>query len=116
MAPQSRPIEFPASVILDVSGNGLVKFGPQTARTRWHVTSVAVQIPGVLTNTPEAKVYRGEPQPSNFVTGTHTGNNDSDNAVDILLFAGQYVTVQWTGGDSGVQATATIRGEQVTGS
>lgn len=108
------PIEYPASVFLDASGNGSVKFGPQFARTRWRINNIAVQIPGTLTNIPEAKVYKGEPQPANYVTGTYSGNNDSDNAVDILLFTGQYITIEWTGGDSGVQATATIRGYQGT--
>lgn len=116
MAPQTRPIEFPASVILDASGNGRVTFGPQTARSKWRITSVAVQIPGNNTNIPTASVYRGQVQPANFVTGTYNGNNDSDNAVDILLFTGQIITVEWLGGDVGKQATATIRGEQVIGS
>lgn len=96
-------------VTLDGSGTGTVRFGPSRPGERWRVTSVSVST-STNTNTPVAKVYRGTPAPGAFISGTYDGALDTDPELNELLWAGEYLSVQWTGGDSGATATATYRG------
>jgi hypothetical protein len=110
-----RQLNTSASVVLDGSGNGEVRLGPQIAKLRYRIRVVGVQIPGTFNEIPTAKVYNGLAHAANFISGTYDGNNDSDTALDILLFTGQFITVRWEGGPPGFTATANIVGEELTG-
>ena len=98
-----------ARVTLDGSGTGTVRFGPTRPGERWHVTSVSVSV-STNTSTPVAKVYRGNVGPGTFISGTYDGALDTDPQLNEQLWPGEYLSVQWTGGDSGATATATYRG------
>lgn len=111
---QTRRITDARNVTLNGSGNGEVTYGPGRPNTRMRITGVGVQ---VSSNTliPTAKVYEGDADPTNYVSGTETGHNDADNALDIELYPGEHTTVRWEGGDPAATATATFRGEEITG-
>ena len=102
-----------ARVTLDGSGNGTVVFGPQRPNTKWIVKGVSVQT-STTTLMPKANVYRGTVNPGTFITGTYDGGNDADNALNETLWPGEYISVRWTGGDPGAQATAAYRGDLIT--
>lgn len=98
------------SVLLGATGGGTVTIGPKRVGQTWRVRSAGVQ---VATNTlePTAKLYLGGASPSNFLGGSYTGSNDSDNQLDVLLFRGQVLTCVWSGGDVGARATLSLYGE-----
>lgn len=103
-----------ASVTLDGSGNGSVRFGPNHPRQAWRVNSISVQ---VATNTKEAtaQVYRGNVSPGSRISGTVSGSTgDTDPDLNEHLWPGEYITVSWTGGDANTKATATYSGVILT--
>jgi hypothetical protein len=94
--------------VVDAGGRALVQLGPVPPWRRWSVDRVAVS---ATAGNPEARLYRGEPAAGNLLGGTHTGALDTyDPARPVELFAGQSLTVEWTGGAPGSTATATATG------
>jgi hypothetical protein len=86
-----------ATVRLDTLGRGSVKLGPRRQNIRWSITSVAVTNDGT-SHKPLAIVYVGNVGTANQYHGTYSGNSDRTDA-DITLYSGEYITVEWTGGD-----------------
>lgn len=115
MAEIRRPLRDFRSVTLDASGSGSVTFGPQRPNTQWVVTRISTT---VSTNVLEStlNVYRGTANAGSFITGTFSGSNDTDSAVnDNPLYPGEFYTAVWTGGDVGARATIAFNGEEITG-
>ena len=111
-----RPFRDHRPVVLDGDGAGSVTFGPQNARSILTVTRVSVAGPP-MTTTPKARVYRGPASDSTFISGTRTGNFDTDHEFNEELRAGEFLTVVWEGGDTGETVTATFAGtEEIEGS
>lgn len=110
----SRRYRDSQSITLNAQGTGSVKIGPQRHGTRFFIESVGVQVSSNVLE-PVAKTYRGEPQPGNFISGSFAGSNDNDPMLNEMLYSGEYVTVQWTGGDVGATATATFYGQEMSG-
>lgn len=98
---------------LDANGTATVIFGPGRPNTRWLVKGISVQASTTVLM-PIANVYRGTVNPGTFITGTYDGGNDSDNELSEVLYPGQFLSVQWTGGDVGAQVTAAYRGDLIT--
>lgn len=97
-------------VILDGSGNGTVTFGPGRPNEKWTVNRISVQCSAAVKEA-QAKVYRGTVGPGTLLTGTVTGSTgDTDDGLTEILWSGETVSVQWTGGDAGATATATYWG------
>lgn len=99
------------SVVLSASGGGTVKIGPGRPGTKWHVKVLAVSTSTAVA-VPEARIYLGEPASGNLLGGTYTGSSDSTD-LDVWIYAGQKLSVVWTGGDSGARATVSVYGELV---
>lgn len=103
------PVDNNKSVTLDASGNGTVKVGPTNSGQLWHITRASVQVSS-NTKEPTANLWLGNK--AKFISGTYTGSNDTDDALNEYLGGTGYIMCIWTGGDPGATATLTIAGEQ----
>lgn len=99
---------------LNASGYGTIRFGPGRHGIRWDIRRITVNT-STDTAIPEAKVYRGSVGPGTFISGTFVGSQDQDDSLNESLEAGEYLTVEWSGGDPASIATATWTGSEVTG-
>lgn len=107
------PFAPSASVILTASGNGTTTIGPRNAGEQWVVTAIGTR---VSTNVlePTFRYYTGTNIPANFQGGSFSGSQDADSSMNPLTLRtngggdGSFLTLEWTGGDSGARATATL--------
>jgi hypothetical protein len=97
---------------LGAGGAGSVRVGPSSMRARWSVSSVQVTT-STNVSEPTASVYLGSSS-GVALASTYTGSNDTASDLNVDLWPGQYLTVQWTGGDAGATATASVYGETST--
>ncbi|MFE9102952.1 hypothetical protein [Actinomadura geliboluensis] len=109
----TRQLHDSAQAVLDASGNGSVRLGPQRHGIRWIIRRITVQT-STDTLVPQARVYRGGIGDASFISGTFVGSFDSDDGLEEQLDNGEYLTVAWTGGDAGATATATWSGDEET--
>jgi len=105
MAMSTFPLSESATVKLDASGNGTLKMGPTRRGQTWKPTLLAVSIPSP-TKVPSATVTNG----SVGLGETFTGSGDSTDLTGTTVYAGQQITITWTGGDANAVATASISG------
>lgn len=106
--PGTYQLDQNASAVLDHTGAATVRLSPATTRQVWNVTNIAVSGSSV-TNIPVAIAALGSTQ----LGGTYSGNSDSD-AVSVMVWPGQNITVSWTGGDAGANVTAYVYGTYTT--
>jgi hypothetical protein len=104
-------LEESRSATVGSSGTATVTLGPQRGGEWWKIKRVTVQNSGTVL-VPTAKVYRGPVSETRLIDGTFTGTFDIDNAADIPLSAGEFITVQWTGADVNSRCTVTVEGDQ----
>jgi hypothetical protein len=99
------------SVVLDASGNGVLRFAP--AGTQWEVQNISVQ---ASSNTLEATatVYKRQIGDVYRHSGTYAGSSGDNNQLEqpIRLTDGEALYVVWEGGDVGATATAVITGRK----
>lgn len=97
-------------VTLDGTGNGTIRFPPAPLMRYWDYNRVSVSIDtgevSALTGG-EARMYRGEPSPGNFVSGTRTPWLDNAGFPPGVarVTSPEYFTVQFTDCDPGAIAT-----------
>lgn len=97
-------------VTLNGSGTGTVTFGPSRPGEKWTVNRTSVLVSTQVLEA-QAKTYRGSVGPGSFISGTVSGSTgDTDDGLNEVLWSGQYLTVQWTGGDANAVATVTYGG------
>ena len=106
-------MSFPESVtvILDSNGDGLVRFTqvPPYRMRSYHQVAVSIST-GEASFGGEARMYRGDPIPSNFLTGTITPWFDNSVVPEIastILEAGLQLTLEFTDCDPNAIATVT---------
>ena len=109
----TRQFRDSSQVTLDANGDGSIRLGPERHGVRWTINRITVQT-STDTKVPIAKVYRGGIGDASFLTGTFVGSFDVDDGLNEELNHGEYLTVAWTGGDSGATATATWTGIEET--
>jgi hypothetical protein len=107
---RTRQLTAFASITLDENGNGTVQLGPGLPGVVWNLVQAACATTSTE-NEPIFNLYVGDAQPSNFLGGTFSGNNDCTD-LNQTLYSGQYLTGQWTGGDPGATGTMTLFGTQ----
>lgn len=110
------PLNENNTVVLDGSGNGITRLSPYGARYSgllWNLEGVAVS---VATNNSEAQAscfisYGIQSNTPNDLQGvTQQGSTGDTCTVTASLKPGDWVTVQWTGGDPGQVATMRVFG------
>jgi hypothetical protein len=107
----SQRLQNTQRVTLNASGSGTVSFGPARPREKWIVKRVAVQVSSTTLEA-QAKIYRGTVGVGSYISGTVTGSTgDTDDGLSEVLWSGETLSVQWTGGDVGATATVTYWGD-----
>lgn len=115
--PGRAPLQVSKSVTLNASGTGQVSLAPDDSRgpARWYVQGLVIQTnrPGVAP-IPKAQVYLGPTASPAYSLGlTYDGSfNQATSAGGIVVNRGDSLIIQWTGGQAGDIATATITGEK----
>jgi len=105
--PDPIPLDEPASVVLDGSGNGEVTIGPTRSRQVWNVTSVAVRtVQDDPTNEAQCRIFVN----GRYRAGTFSGSSGDDTDLTVRLGRNNKITAQWTGGDAGVRAEMLLTG------
>jgi hypothetical protein len=100
------------NVTLDDNGSGTITLGPNITGVIWTVTLVACATTSTV-NTPVFNLYQSiNPDPTMFLGGTYSGNNDEYTPILVTLYSGQGMTGQWVNGDAGATATMTLTGTQ----
>lgn len=105
-------VELYATATFDSDGQAVAVTAPVPWGRTWRITSVTVATSlaesGPATS---ATVYRGTAVQSNQLDTTRRGGNGATTDVAITLYAGEALTVVWTGGTPGATATVTATGE-----
>lgn len=96
------------TVTFDSTGTATVPVGPGITGVQWHVTSVRLVTTSVTLKS-RGSVYFGSVTASPL-GATFSGDGDTA-GTDIVLWSGQPVTAQWTGGDIGATARVRVAGE-----
>lgn len=102
------PFNESGSVTLDGNGDGTIRLGQVPNFRRRSYISVSVSIStGESSIGGQALFYRGDPYPSNFVTGTVTPWQDTSSLAPdaITLMAGEQATILFDACDPGAIAT-----------
>lgn len=110
MTVQTRKFAEQRTVVLDASGTGLIRFGPQRPNTRFLIRIVRVKTSTAVL-VPQAEVFKGTVS----VSDTRTGDSDVDSEMDMELWPGEECRVVWTNGDVGAIATASFQGDELYG-
>lgn len=106
-------MSFPESltIILDSDGNGTIRFAqvPPFRIRSYHQVAVSIST-GDDSFGGEVRMYRGDPIPSNFLTGSVTpwfDNSIVPELASTILVAGLQLTLRFTDCDPNAIATAT---------
>ena len=92
------------SGVTDANGNlSLIFNGPKPNQV-WTMTRFSIQIPETK-KIPSFRVYKGIETPTNFLTSSATGQNDTDELPETTMHPGEFLTCVWTGADANVRAT-----------
>lgn len=111
--PVTVPLNAPANVVLNGSGNGTAKIGPISLREVWTVAVASIMtVEDEVTNESTCNIYAGpDTSAPNFVDTSFTGSSgDSTSNFGQPITAGMYVWAVWTGGDPGVTAQLIVTG------
>lgn len=107
--------EASGSVVLDGSGNGTVKVGPQSVQEVW-MPSVASVSASSHTNEASCKIYAGPTAtPGYFVDGTLSGSTGDSTAKigGVVIPRNWFIFAVWSGGDAGAVATLNVNGTKL---
>jgi len=102
-----------ATVTLNASGTGTVSIGPDAqGPATWEINGVILQTnrPGVAP-IPRAQVYLDQAVAA-ASQGLSYDGSFAQGTCDLTIIRGQVLIVQWTGGQSGDQASVTVTGEK----
>lgn len=107
-------IQNALQVTLDASGAGNVRIQSDARQgMRLVINRITVSASSAVLES-LAGVYRGNPSPTTLISQTISGSTgDTDDGLNEELQAGEYLTVQWSGGDVGAVATAVYYGKLV---
>jgi hypothetical protein len=125
-SPSALDLNETATVTLNGSGNGTARISPgqpgapgsgvgaaRNSGLLWNLAGIAVS---VATNVKEAQAsayvsYGIQSQtPGDFQGQTQTGSTGDTCTVTASLRPGDWITVEWTGGDAGAVATMRVFG------
>jgi hypothetical protein len=101
---------IPITCVLDSSGNGFVSFQPNGKNVR--ISTLFVRV-ATSTKQAQALLYKGQISSSNLINNTNSGSTGAPAWGNIDLLDGETLYIQWTGGDVGATATATVSGKAI---
>jgi hypothetical protein len=101
---------IPLTVTLNGSGYGYVTFQPNGKNVRISTLFVAVS---TSTKQAVAKLYKGQISNDNLINNTNSGSTGAPAFGNIDLLDGETLFVEWTGGDAGSIAKATVVGKTI---
>jgi hypothetical protein len=99
-------------VVLDSSGNGTAKVGPQGKGEVWHPGIVHVSASSHVLEA-QCQVFVGDkPTPNNYRDGTLSGStgDSTDHVSSDEVRLGKSIWAVWTGGDIGATAYLIVTG------
>lgn len=117
MTSQRLTLSQVGQVVLDGSGNGTAKIGPDGPQEHWFPTIVSVKVAAPVVSEAACKIYAG-PAATDlyFVDGTLSGSTgdatDRLTGQEIARTQVPAIFAVWTGGDPGHVATVAIQGEK----
>jgi hypothetical protein len=98
------------AIVLDANGAGQGTIGPNRRGEQWRIERMSTS--GNSTLEPELKVYRGGTDPGNQIDLTITANGDiSETTTELVLWEGEVLTFEYTGGSSGAEMSARVEGK-----
>lgn len=97
------------SAVVDASGRAVARISNLVAFERWTVTRWTVS--STSTTETEARVYRNQESPSNFVEGTYSGRQDASDT-NQAIGSGEHLVCVWSGATPGSRCVFTINGER----
>ncbi|MER7953069.1 hypothetical protein ABTY59_37390 [Streptomyces sp. NPDC096079] len=100
------------TVVLDASGNGTLRIGPDRGAPYWRVTKVLVRTSREgQAPVPRFAYYQDYQSDATRKGQTYDGSHDESDE-NFLLTRGQELIAVWTGGQAGDRATFTVTGTQ----
>jgi len=106
--------EVNGQVTIDANGNGTVIINGPKPGQHVVVGRVQVQVTNSLRMS-ACNVYKGNANDYNIVSGTATGNRDTDDAPNVDLFPGEFLTAVWSLADPGAIASIYVTGMMTYG-
>lgn len=99
------------NVTLDANGDGTLRFAP--TGEKWEVDRVHVRCSSRVSEA-QCRIYLAQQRPDTVIDGTYSGSSGDTTDTRIYLEDGQPMFIEWTGGDPGATATATVSGWKST--
>lgn len=97
-----------ANATANAAGRAVAKVQPLRAFETWEITGLSVSSSSV-TLVPTARIYRGSETPSQFHSGTFSGNLDQSDT-QLTLQNGEALVCVWEGADVGALCTFRVTG------
>lgn len=104
------PVEITLQGVLSAAGTVTLTTPPVPPWKAQRFTRCAVFCTSV--NRTRASIYRNGATPANLIDSADVSGNNDTTDTQWELRQGEYLTLQWTGGDPGSTATATLSGVQ----
>lgn len=103
------PLFQSESGIADANGRAVVRISNLVAFEQWTVTRWTVS--STSTAETEARVYRDQESPSNFIEGTYSGRQDASDT-NQSIGSNEHLVCVWSGATVGSRCVFTINGER----
>jgi hypothetical protein len=105
----TAPLITSATTTFDTDNSASAVLGPERAGHKWHITRM-VTTSGASGDFVQTTVYRNFESPTNTLDFTFQGAQ-ATSETDLLLYEGEKLIFEWTGGTPGSQAIMIINGE-----
>lgn len=107
-----RPGEGTGTATISAAGTAKITLGPAALIT-WYVSYVSISTTSGANDSSTCSVTLG-PATNGIVPGgqSYVGGGDTISLGGRALRPGEYITLQWSGGNQGDLAIATVNGEQ----
>lgn len=106
------PWSWQGSVTLDANGSGVIDLPAPNYGQYYSISTAAVRVdPRPATLEPECAITIN----GTFIGGSVAASFDSDSTFTEIVYHGDKLRAQWTGGDPGKQAFLSLRGHRYEG-
>lgn len=105
----TTPLFLSDAGIADANGRAVARISNLVAFEVWKVTRWTVS--STSTTETQARVYRNQESPSNFVEGTYSGKQDSSDTTQHVG-SGEHLLCVWSSATPGSRCVFAINGER----